>query len=106
MNAVELKAKLTPPKGSGRLDGMSPELRRLEVLAAERDVARFLAGVHPPSEHAATKLGEIIARERLPFEEVGKAYFADPAGFELACRNPWQRLRYKAGRALGRTLDD
>jgi hypothetical protein len=103
MTAAELRkslVKLAQPRG----DDTSPEMRRLELLAAERDVSRFLSGKHRPSPRAAAKLAEIIVREGAHHEQVGGAYEADPSGFELACRNALQRLRYRLGRAVSRVL--
>ena len=96
---MDLKARLKQP-ANRFVVGQSAEERRLEVLAAERDVSRFLAGKNPPTEHAATKLGEIIVRDRLSHEEVGMAFVADPEGFELACRTRLQRLKYRFRRML------
>lgn len=103
MTAQDLRARLSRLRERPD-DGMSPEGRRLEIMAAERDVARFLAGKNPPSALAATRLGEVIVRGRLGHEEVGMAFVADPVGFELACRNPLQRAAYRLGRAAGRAF--
>lgn len=104
MTAADLRASLDRSREKRPADNLSVEARRLEVIAAERDVSRFLAGKDPPSEHAATKLAEIIVRERLSHEDVGMAFVADPTGFELACRTPWQKLVYRCKGALSRAL--
>ena len=103
MTAEDLRGRLARLRERPQ-DGMSPEGRRLEIMAAERDVVQYLRGKNPPSPVAATKLAEIIVRGRLPHEEVGLAFVADPPGFELACRNPVQRLRYRLSQAVDRAL--
>jgi hypothetical protein len=104
VTAADLRASLDRSREKRPADSLGVEARRLEVIAAERDVSRFLAGKNPPTEHAATKLAEIIVRDRLSHEEVGTAFVADPIGFELACRNGWQRLAYRCKGALSRAL--
>jgi hypothetical protein len=104
MDAAELRKRLDRFKEPRPRDSSSVEARRLEVMAAERDVSRFLAGKNPPSDLAALRLAEIIVRDRLPHEEVGMAFVADPTGFEFACRNPLQRLRFRLDRALSRAF--
>ena len=104
MTPQELLKGLERTRTKGQIDTMSVEARRLEVMAAERDISRFLAGKDPPSPRAATKLAEIIVRDKLAHEEVGMAYVADPRGFEMACRGPLQKLRYRLDRALERAF--
>lgn len=104
MTPKELLTGLDRTRIKATIDTMSVEARQLEVMAAERDVSRFLAGKNPPSALAARKLAEIIVRDRLPHEEVGTAFVADPTGFELACRGPLGRLKYRLSGAFDRAL--
>jgi hypothetical protein len=96
---MDLKARLQQPLNRF-VAGQSVEERRLEVMAAERDVQLFLKGKRPATDAAATKLGEIIVADRVNHEEVGLAYLADADGFELAVRGPLARLKYRLGRVL------
>ena len=104
MTAAELLKALDRFKDPRPTDSMSVEARRLEVMAAQRDLTQFLAGKNPPSPVAAERLAQIVVRDRLPREVVGMAFVADPAGFELACRGPVERLRYRLTRAVDRAL--
>jgi hypothetical protein len=105
MTAGELRQKLSE-RSSGSAGNQSAAARRLELLAAERAVARFLAGKKAPSEFATGKLAEIIVRHGIDHEEVGTAYVADPEGLEVACRSGVRRLRYHASRFFRRALGD
>lgn len=100
---MDLKARLTRSIDQF-VAGQSIDQRRLEVMAAERDVQRFLKGKQPATDLAATKLAEIVIADRVHHEEVGHAYLADPDGFELAVRGPLGRMRYRVGRLVARAF--
>ena len=100
---MDLKARLTRPVDQF-ISGQTLDERRLEVMAAERDVQRFLKGKQPATDLAANKLGQIIVADRVHYEEVGHAYLADPKGFEMACRGPLQKLRYLIDSAITRAF--
>ena len=100
---MDLKARITRPIDQF-IAGQSLGERRLEVMAAERDVQRFLKGKQPATDLAANKLAQIVVGDRVHYEEVGHAYLADPHGFEMACRGPLRKLRYLVDRALARAF--
>ena len=77
------------------LAGMSQGARRLEVLAGERDVIRFLQGRQLPSKRGIHYLARIVVTG-LSAQDVGLAYLEDPSAFEMTIRNPLQRLVYRA----------
>ena len=73
---MDLKARIARPVDQF-IAGQSLGERRLEVMAAERDVQRFLKGKQPATELAANKLAQIVVGDRVHHEEVGHAYLAD-----------------------------